>query len=213
MLFATTYIYDRITSALPKELFTSVLEQFDSAFHVAYRRANERADHPEWKEILGRERHWNLEVGFREAGLAAGLSFDTAHTIPLGGRYTVLHSPEFVIGRAKVNAQTDKVRPSKYRSEFAVLNSFVSNRQTDLFMPTPAFYDDRLFGLFVAGADRHNPAIPAFVRFAIPKHDLNGWVFNQPVEKVIAAYVAPERAIEVIPDLAKVKIKLRNHRQ
>lgn len=213
MLSDTTYFFDRITTALPRELFTSVLEQFDFAFHISYRRANERIGHPEWKEVLGRERHWNLEHGLREAGIASGLNCETPHTKPLGGRYTILHTPEFVIGRAKIDSPTDKVRASKYRSEFSLLNSFASNKQNDFLNPLPVFSDKRLFGIFITGACRHNPALPAFVRFAIPTHDLKGWVFNHPVEKVIAAYTAPERTTEVIPDMAKVTIKLRTPQQ
>lgn len=207
----TPYLLDRITKALPKELFTTVLEQFDYAFHESYRRANERGTlfQPEQKEILGRERHWNLERGLREAGAAAGLNCDTPHTQPLGGRFTIVHCQEFVIGRAKVSAPVDKIRANKYRRELALLNSFISVKQTDLFTPSPVFSDQRLFGLFIAGVNRHNPSVPAFVHFAIPSHDLRGWVLNQPVEKIIAAYAAPERATEVIPDLAKVTIKMR----
>jgi hypothetical protein len=207
----SSYLFDRITKALPKELFLTVLEQFDFAFHESYRRANDRGASykPEWVEILGRERHWNLERGLREAGAIAGLNCETPHTKPSGGRFTIVHCPEFVIGRAKVSAPTDKVRVSKYRSELALLNSFVSFKQQDLFSPSPVFSDERLFGLFIAGANPHNPAVPAFVRFAIPTHDLQGWVLNQPVEQIIAAYAAPEKAVEVIPDLATVTIKLR----
>lgn len=206
----TIIILDRITRTLPKEFFTSFIENVDSAYHDAYRRVNERSHlyTAESREMLGRERHWNLERSLREAGSTAGLSCETPHTKPFGGRFTIVHCPEFIIGRAKVTAPTEKLRVTKYRSELALLNSFISIKQKDFFSPMPVFSDKQVFGLLIAGANRHNPAVPAFVRFAVPAHDLKGWVFNQPVESVIAAYAAPERATEVIPDLANVTIKV-----
>lgn len=206
----TTLILGRITAALPKDLFTSVAENFDSAFHDAYRRALEIKDQyqPEFSEMLGRARHWMLERSLRDAGTVAGLCCAAQHTKPSGGRFTIIHCPEFVIGRAKVRGPSYNVPANRYRSELALLNSFISEKQRDFFIPPPIFSDDRIFGLFISGVNRHNPAVPAFVRFAVPSHDLKGWVFNQPIENVIAAYATPERTTEVIPDLANVTIKL-----
>lgn len=209
MDFNNNYFVTRIKAILPKSLFTGVQEQFDTAFHRAYRQANEarQQNEPEWREMIGRYRHWNCESALREAGSSAGLNVATSHTKPLGGRYSIVYCPEFIIGRAKVTYPTDTLRITKYRAELATLNSFASYKQTSFLESLPTFQDDRLFGLFIAGANRHSPGIPAFVHFSIPSRDLRAWLFSMPIEQLIAAYSEPENVEEVIPDLVKVALK------
>ena len=67
--------------------------------------------------------------------------------------------------------------------------------------------DDRLFGLFLSAAHPNQPEVPAFLNFAIPNIGLTGWVFNEPVENVLAAYAKVERPAERVPDLVKVALK------
>lgn len=203
------YFLSRITGSLPRSLFTRTREEIDAAFFEAYRRTNDqgRYDAPERREVLGRERHWCCERAIRRVAEAAGLSCATPHTQPAGGRYSLISSPDFVIGRAKVDFWTDRVKPSKYRRELAEMNTFVSFSQQDLFCAKASVKKGALFGLVIAAANRHTPEVPAFVRFAIPNDTLTGWVFNKPLEAIIAAYVGVEQPVEIIPDLARVTIK------
>jgi len=208
-LTAPNTILARIRSELPRKLFIGVREEFDGAYFEAARRANEtsRYDSPERREVLGRERHWCSESALRRAGAAAGISPAARDTVPSGGRYSLLISPGFVIGRAKVDRYRGNVKPVKYRRQLAMMNVAVSQIQDDLFLARLQVRDDRLFGLFLSGAHPKAPEIPAFLNFAIPNHDLSGWVFNEPVENVIAAYAEIERPIERIPDLVRIAIK------
>lgn len=204
-----THILARITSGLPRELFTGVREELDGAYFEADRRANEanRYESAERREVLGRERHWCSESALRRAGAAAGVPSAAHDTIPTGGRYSLLISPSFVIGRAKLDRYRGSVKPVKYRRQLAMMNAAVSQLQDDLFLARLQVCDDRLFGLFLSGAHPKQPEVPAFVNFAIPNRDLSGWVFNEPVEKVIAAFAEVERPLERIPDLVKVALK------
>lgn len=203
-------ILARIKSELPRNLFTVAREEWDGAYFEAARRAGEvsRYDSPERREVLGRERHWCSERALRRAGAtAAAISVATRDTIPIGGRYSLLISPGFVIGRAKLDRWHGNVKPVKYRKQLATMNAAVSQLQDDLFLAPMQVRDDRLFGLFLSGAHPQQPEVPAFLNFAIPNHDLSGWVFNEPVENVIAAYAEVERPVERIPDLVKVALK------
>jgi hypothetical protein len=87
------------------------------------------------------------------------------------------------------------------------MNAAVSQVQDDLFHAPIQVDDDRLYGLFLSAAHPRQPEVPAFVNFAIPKSDLTGWVFNEPVENVISAYAKVERPAEQVPDLIKVALK------
>lgn len=202
-------ILARIQAELPRNLFTVAREEWDGAFFEAAKRAGEtnRYDSPERREVLGRERHWCSERALRRAGDAAAIPAATRETVPTGGRYALLISPSFVIGRAKVDRYRGNVKPVKYRRQLAMMNAAVSQIQDDLFLARLQVRDDRLFGLFLSGAHPKQPDAPAFLNFAIPNHDLTGWVFNEPVENVIAAYTEVERPVERIPDLVKVALK------
>jgi len=81
----------------------------------------------------------------------------------------------------------------------------LSQLQDDLFQMRMQVDDDRLFGLFLSAAHPRQPEVPAFLNFAIPNSGLTGWVFNEPVENVIAAYARVERPAEHVPDLVKVE--------
>ncbi|MDR3451153.1 MAG: hypothetical protein P4M15_15645 [Alphaproteobacteria bacterium] len=202
-------IFTRITTELPRILFTGAREEWDGAFFEASRRTDEasRYDTPEKKEVLGRERHWCCERALRRAGEAAEFIFATPDTNPVGGRYALLISPRFIIGRAKLDRYRGNVKPVKYRKQLAAMNAAVSQLQNDLFQARVQVDDDRLFGLFLSAAHPNHPEVPAFLNFAIPNSDLTGWIFNQPVENVIAAYAKVERPTEQVPDLVKVALK------
>ena len=204
-----TPILARIKAELPRNLFTVAREEWDGAYFEAARRAAEtnRYDSPERREVIGRERHWCSERALRRVGEATTITVATRDTIPTGGRYALLISPGFVIGRAKLDRYRGNVKPVKYRKQLAMMNAAVSQLQDDLFLARMQVRDDRLFGLFLSGAHLKQPEIPAFLNFAIPNHDLSGWVFNEPVENVIAAYAEAERPVERIPDLVKVALK------
>lgn len=205
------YFLSRIKAALPRSLFTGMREEIDAAFYDAHRRASDhsRYDLPERREVLGRERHWCCERAVRRAAELANLPHDTPHTRPAGGRYTIIAAKNFVIGRAKVDSYTEKVKPSKYKRELATLNAFASAKQADLFETAKEVTEGAIFALFIASANRHQPEVPAFLRFAIPNDTLTGWLFNRPVEDVIAAYAEVEKSVEIVPDLARVSIKKR----
>jgi hypothetical protein len=202
-------IFTRITAELPRNLFTAAREEWDGAYFEASRRANEasRYDTPERKEVLGRERHWCSERALRRTGEATAFSCATPDTNPVGGRYTLLISPRFIIGRAKLDRWRGNVKPVKYRKQLAAMNAAVSQLQDDLFQMRMQVDDDRLFGLFLSAAHPRQPEVPAFLNFAIPNSGLTGWVFNEPVENVIAAYARVERPAEHVPDLVKVALK------
>ena len=190
-------------------LFTGAREEWDGAFFEASRRANEtsRYETPERREVLGRERHWCCERALRRTGAAAELIIATPETNPIGGRYTLLINPRFVIGRAKLDQWRGNVKPVKYRKQLAAMNAAVSHIQNDLFSAPIRVDDDRLFGLFLSAAHPKQPEVPAFLNFAIPNSSLTGWVFNEPVENVLAAYAKVERPAERVPDLVKVALK------
>ena len=117
-------------------------------------------------------------------------------------------SKGFVIGRAKPDRYKGNVRPVKYRKQLAAMNATVSRWQADLFRaPPPNVASPRLYGLFLSCAHPKEPGLPAFLNFAIPDSSMSSWVFNEPVETVIAAYNAVERPVEVVPDLAVVALK------
>lgn len=202
-------ILTRITAELPRILFTGAREEWDGAFFEASRRANEasRYDTPEKKEVLGRERHWCCERALRRAGEAAAFTFATPDTNPIGGRYALLISSRFIIGRAKLDRWRGNVKPIKYRRQLAAMNAAVSQLQDDLFHARVQIDDDQLFGLFLSAAHPRQPEVPAFLNFAIPNSSLTGWVFNEPVENVIAAYAKIERPAEHVPDLVNVVLK------
>lgn len=202
-------ILTRIKAELPRDLFTVAREEWDGAFFEANRRAGEanRYDSPERREVLGRERHWCSERALRRAGEAAAIAVATRDTNPIGGRYALLVSSGFVIGRAKVDRYRGNVKPVKYRKQLAMMNAAVSQLQDDLFLKRLQVRDDRLFGLFLSGAHPKQPESPAFLNFAVPNYELSGWLFNEPVENVIAAYAEVERPVERIPDLVKVVLK------
>ena len=202
-------ILTRITAELPRGLFTVAREEWDGAFFEASRRANEasRYDTPERREVLGRERHWCCERALRRAGETAQFVIATPETTPIGGRYTLLIHPRFVIGRAKLNQWRGNVKPVKYRKQLAAMNAAVSQIQDDFFSAPVQVDDDRLFGLFLSAAHPKQPELPAFLNFAIPNSSLTGWVFNEPVENVLAAYAKVERPAERVPDLVKIALK------
>lgn len=209
MIYDANYYLKLITESLPRELFTEMREAIDAAFYKAFRDVSEpgRFQKPEFREALGRHRHWECEAIFRGVGERVGLDVRAPHTIPHGGRYSLIHGKGFIIGRAKIDRPYDLLRATKYRAQFAEMNAFVSYKQSDLFIVTPEPSEGPRYSLFIAGADKNNPSAPAFVNFAIPNHDLTGWLFNRPVEKVIAAFTKEEVIPEIIVDHADVALK------
>ncbi|WP_253711559.1 hypothetical protein [Bradyrhizobium sp. WD16] len=203
-------ILTRITTRLPLVLFTMNREETDGAYFEAAKRANDPVQYgaPERREVLGRQRHWLLESGLRRAGEAGGLTIAAKDTNPVGGRYTLLISDHFVIGRAKPDRYRGNIRPVRYRKQLAAMNAAVSQFQGDLFgLSAPVVAGPRLYGLFLSAAHPKDLDTPAFLNFAIPDSSLSRWIFNEPVETVIAAYNAVERPAEIIPDLAVVALK------
>jgi len=203
------YFLSRITATLPRSLFTGMREEIDAAFYEAHRRATDqpRYDAPERREVLGHERHWCCERAVRRVAEMSGLVHATPHTKPAGGRYAIIAAEGFVIGRAKVDTYSEKVKPSKYKRELSLMNEFASGRQGDLFEARKEINEGDLFALFIASANKHQPEVPSFLRFAIPDVGLSGWLFNRPVEDIIACYAPVEQTTEAVPDLARVSLK------
>lgn len=142
----------------------------------------------------------------RRAAGACGLECFTSDTKPKGGKFTIIKTDDFIIGRAKVSHQYDHVHPSKYRRVLATLNAAAA-WQGDLWIQNPPANDTMLYGLFIAGANRHQPEVPAFLNFAVPNSTLTAWLFNEPIESVIAAYAVEERPVEKVLDIARPRLK------
>jgi hypothetical protein len=202
-------VEDYIAKFLPVSLLKTISEEFDQAHFDAHKRATKEGDYDphKMKEVLGYQQHWLCEMALKRAGEVSGFSIADSQTTPKGGRYTLIYSDKFVIGRAKGDNSRNGVRTAKYRVRLSEMNDFISGSQGDFFYKQEIAPSDVLYGLFLSAAHPSRKSSPAYVKFAVPNATFTGWLYIEPIEKIIANLTEAEVAVEAVPDLATVKIR------
>ena len=180
----------RILDTYPGSFFQDLLEQFDAAFAKALRLTDQHYAEPERANMLGQARHASCEEAFRTAAQAAGINAHAPHTEPAGGRYSLVGSKGVYLVRGNVQAHCGPPRPTRFRSAWAALNSWLDPVQMDFLRHTEPPPADRLCGMIVVTAHRRkgDPSVPAFVGLGIPRADLSEWVLLEPLTKLLARY-------------------------
>ena len=194
----------------PATFFQSVIEQMDVSFAKAQRLTHQHYAEPERANMLGQARHACCEEGFRMAAQEAGLAAIVPHTKPVGGRYSLVSHCGVHLIRGNVQAYCGPPRPTKFRSAWAALNTWLDPIQLDLLRSVPMPSADQLCGMIVVTAHRRtgDPTIPAFVGLGIPRSDLSEWVFLEPIQKLLGRYHDLETKIHTPPE-APVTVKDR----
>lgn len=206
---------DLITANLPREAVLRLMEAADAAFIGAKRIADDMVvcEEPERAYMIGHHRHWGLEQGFRNAAESCGLTTIAPHTVPRGGRYSLIHAGKLLLARAKITTLGASLRPSKYMRELALLNRFLEPYQWDLFLEELELPRDTVFGLLITCTPKqgHDESVPAFVGIGVPCSDLSGWHFRDSLENVFAAYHSSN--VEEVPDRVVPRLKVRRDRK
>lgn len=179
----------RLISTTPRELWVDLAATADAAFAEAVNVADRYVEEPERMNMMGQLRHARLEAGWRRDAKLHGLNVLTPHTNPKGGRYSVATKDGIYILRSNVQAHLGPPRPSKFRQQFAALNSWLSPRQTDFFQPVEEPETDRLCAMLIVTAQaRGNPALPAWVGVGFPHQHLTTWAEIASVSEILAMY-------------------------
>lgn len=180
----------RILAAYPEIFFRRLAELMDASFATAVRLTQPYYAEPERANMLGQARHACCEEGFRQAATDAGLSPIAPHTEPRGGRYSLVSHENIHLIRSNVQVHCGPPRPTRFRSAWAELNSWLSPLQLDLLRPVPPPSSDDLCGMIVVTSNKRHgdPSVPAFVGLGIPRSDLSDWVVLEPVSKLLARY-------------------------
>lgn len=198
----------RILAKFPATFFQGILEQTDAAFGKAMRLTQEHYAEPERVSMLGQARHACCEEGFRQAAQDAGLAALAPHTMPAGGRYSLVSYDGVHLIRGNVQAHCGTPRPTRFRSAWAAINAWLDPLQLDLLRPTASPSSNKLCGMLVVTADKRDPSVPAFVGLGIPRSDLSEWVVLEPINRLLGRYHDIETEIHT-PREAAVEIKDR----
>lgn len=211
---------DRLVSATPREMWIDTSAAADAAFAAALGLADRYVEDPERGNMLGQLRHARLEADFRAVARSHGLSVASPHTIPKGGRYSVMSSGGIHIIRGNVQTHRGPPRPSRFRQQLASTNRWLSPLQPDFYMEVTEPARDRLCAvLVVTAAKRGNPSLPAWVGIGFPHHDLGSWVEIASVTNILALYHdvdsaarTPVAAPVEVRDIAVPRLKRDNGR-
>ncbi len=200
----------RILSNYPAAFFQSLAEHMDAAFAKALRVTRQHYADPEQANMLGQARHACCEEGFRAAAQDAGMAAIAPHTEPAGGRYSLVSHEGVHLIRGNVQAHCGPPRPTRFRSAWAALNTWLDPIQLDLLRTVPTPSSERLCGMIIVTANRRSddPSIPAFVGLGIPRSDLSEWVALEPIQKLLARYHDLETKTHTPPE-APVEVKDR----
>ena len=168
----------RVIAAVPAAFFRSLTEQVDAAFGKALWLTRQYHAEPEQANMLGQARHACCEEGFGWLPRTRALPAFAPHTVPAGGRYSLISHESVHLIRGNVQVHCGPPRPTRFRSAWAALNAWLDPLQLDLLRVVPASASDRLCGMIVVTAHRRHgdPSIPAFVGLGIPRSDLSEWV-------------------------------------
>ncbi len=200
----------RILTDFPAAFFQNLAEQTDASFAKALRITREHYEEPEQASLLGQARHACCEEGFRAAAQDAGLTPLARRTEPAGGRYSLVSHNGVHLIRGNIQAHCGPPRPTRFRSAWAALNTWLDPIQLDLLRATPAPPSDQLCGVIVVTARRGigDPSIPAFVGLGIPRCDLSEWVVLEPIQTLLGRYHDLETKTHTPPE-APVEVKDR----
>ncbi|OUS08860.1 hypothetical protein A9Q96_00515 [Rhodobacterales bacterium 52_120_T64] len=210
---------DRIIDNIPANLFRNLLEQMDAAFSKAVKFTGEKFQPPEKTFMLGQARHAFCEEGFRAAAENVGLNAVSATTEPVGGRYSLIRHQGIHLIRGNIQVHCGPPRATRFRKEWALVNSWIDPLQLDLFSSVPEPSSDKLCAMLVVSADKKSgdSSLPAFVGLGIPHSDLSSWAFLEPLSKLLGRYNYAEtnshtqEVAEIgIKDLAIPRLKNRS---
>jgi hypothetical protein len=198
----------RVLKAYPAVFFKRLMEHMDAAFATAHRLTHRHYSEPERANMLGQSRHACCEAGFRLAARDAGLEPVTPHTEPAGGRYSLVNASDVYLIRCNVQVHYGPPRPTKFRNEWAALNSWLEPLQLDLLRAVPVPPSDKLCGMVVVTASKRNgdPTVPAFVGLGIPRADLSEWIALEPINRLLGRYHDRETSVRT-PREATVQVK------
>jgi hypothetical protein len=165
------------------------------------------------RRMIGQHRHAYWESALLDAGRAVELRSNTMpYVLGRPDGYSIVFAEHAWCGRAKL-ANPEELLPDRaYRRGLASGNIVLGRVQGDLFGGFPELPPEaRPYVVVISGVDRFDLRRPAFINIAIPTADLGGWIFNEPIENVMAAYApsekTEEKSVEVIPDRAEVQLK------
>jgi hypothetical protein len=180
----------RILACYPASFFRSLMEQMDAAFATALRLTHQHYAEPERANMLGQSRHACCEEGFRRAARDAGLNPVTPHTEPAGGRYSLVSAEGVHLIRSNVQVHCGPPRPTRFRSAWAALNSWLDPVQLDLLRTVRMPASDRLCGMLIVTSNKRHgdPSVPAFVGLGIPRADLSEWIALEPIHKLLGRH-------------------------
>lgn len=168
------------------------------------------------RRMIGQHRHAYWESALLEAGRAVELRADTMpYVLGRPDGYSIVFAEYAWCGRAKLANPAELLPDRAYRRGLAAGNIALGRVQGDLFGGFPELPSDaRPYVVVISGVDRFDLRRPAFINIAIPTADLGGWIFNEPIENVMAAHApseqSVEKAVEVIPDRAEVQLKAQS---
>ncbi len=208
----------RILRCYPAGFFRQFLENADAGFGEALTLASRHTEEPERANMLGQLRHARCEAGFRQAARDNKLSVLAPHTIPAGGRYSLVEGGGVYLTRANIQRHCGPPRPTEFRKQWAAVNAWLEPTQYDMLRPPPPQPSDRLCGMLVITAHPRwgAPDIPAFVGLGIPNANLSDWVSLIAVTDLLALYhdadAARRKPLEApleIKDRAVPRIKKR----
>lgn len=200
----------RITTQVPAVFFRSLAEQIDAAFAKAASVTRTHYKEPEHANMLGQARHAYCEEGFRVAAEDAGLAAIAPHTRPAGGRYSLVNHKDVYLIRGNVQSHCGPPRPTRFRREWATLNTWLDPVQLDLLRTVAIPSAERLCGVIVVTAHRRggDPNIPAYVGLGIPRCDLSKWAALESVQQLLMRYHDLETSIRT-PSQATIELKDR----
>ena len=115
----------RVIAAVPAAFFRSLTEQVDAAFGKALWLTRQYHAEPEQANMLGQARHACCEEGFRLAAEDAGIAAVAPHTVPAGGRYSLISHESVHLIRGNVQVHCGPPRPTRFRSAWAALNAWL----------------------------------------------------------------------------------------
>ena len=199
----------RFMESYPAEFFRQTLEYADAGFGEAWNLASNYSEEPERANILGQFRHARCEAGFRRAAKDNGLVVLAPHTKPAGGRYSLVRGGNVHLVRSNIQRHCGPPRATKFRKQWAEVNSWLNQTQPDFFQDTTVPAADHLCGMLVITAHprRGEPSVPSYVGLGIPNADLSDWVIPLiSISNLLALYHDADTAART-PTEAAIEIK------
>ena len=200
---------DRIVSVIPRQFWLDNEEATTTAFVEAHNVAKEQVEEPERVGMRAQLRHAKCEAGFRSAAIKNGLNAIAPHTVPAGGRYSILESGGVYLLRGNIQRHCGVPRPTAFRKLYSEHNAWLKPVQPSLLWETPVPSDKALtaFLIVTAYAPRiGDQTVPAYIGLGIPRDDMRGWLKTLSTPEILAYYHEGKELVEAPIEVRDVAI-------